>query len=263
MLADARSALRQHESEVFKFNYSDEGGTYDDALAALEYLLGHLRAVLLVVLEAAEMKESRALLNDSWRDFLSHKDGLKQTIDDGQYENCESPALTLMTQIIQGLRISTTKETNPEDAWKLSRLEGLLRDTPALVHGRKVHPETELDLQAIMHDYLRVCFPEFRFNPTIGGSIKNFRPDCGIPSISAAIEFKIVHTKEQVARAFSGIAEDTAGYRGSKDWTRFYAVMQAQPFMAESRVREDMKRIGAATWIPIVVNGPTKRLKQK
>ncbi len=110
-----------------------------------------------------------------------------------------------------------------------------------------------------MHDYLSACFPDFRLNPPIGGTLKTFKPDCGIASAGAAIEFKIVHTKEQVANAFSGIAEDTAGYKGSKDWTRFYAVLyQAQPFMLESHLRQDMKRIGAATWTPIVVNGPTK-----
>ena len=88
--------------------------------------------------------------------------------------------------------------------------------------------------------------------------------DCGIASVGAAIEFKFVRNKEEVAVAFSGIAEDTAGYKGSKDWTRFYAVIyQAQPFMLESQLRSDLKRIGAATWTPIVVNGPTESRAKK
>ncbi len=114
-----------------------------------------------------------------------------------------------------------------------------------------------------MHDYLSACFPELRLNPHIGGTLKTFKPDCGIASVGAAIEFKIVHAAEQVAIAFSGVAEDTAGYKGSKDWTRFYAVIyQAQPFMLESQLRRDFKRIGAATWIPIVVNGPAESTKK-
>ena len=32
---------------------------------------------------------------------------------------------------------------------------------------------------------------------------------------------------------------------------------QAEPFALESHFRNDLKRIGAATWTPIVVNGPT------
>ena len=80
--------------------------------------------------------------------------------------------------------------------------------------------------------------------------------------VGAAIEFKIAHNQDQMAIAFSGVAGDTAGYKGSKDWTRFYAVIyQAQPFMLESQLRSDLKRIGAAT--PIVVNGPTESRAKK
>src|SRR5437763_2950268 len=43
--------------------------------------------------------------------------------------------------------------------------------------------------------------------------------------IGAAVEFKFVHAKEEIAGAFSRVAEDTAGYKGSKDWRRFYAVI--------------------------------------
>ncbi len=54
------------------------------------------------------------------------------------------------------------------------RLEEMLRDTDNLVHRRKKAPANEINLQAIMHDYLKACFPSFVSNPQIGGSIKNF-----------------------------------------------------------------------------------------
>ena len=69
-----------------------------------------------------------------------------------------------------------------------------------------------------MHDYLRACFPDFRHNPKIGGSIKNFIFDCGIASVNAAIEFKIAHTEQQAIAAFTGVVEDVGGYKGSKEW---------------------------------------------
>jgi hypothetical protein len=63
---------------------------------------------------------------------------------------------------------------------------------------------------------------------------------------------------------FSGVAEDTAGYKGSKDWTRFYAVIyQVEPFMRVSKLMNELKRIGAENWNPIVVNGPTAPKKSK
>jgi hypothetical protein len=59
--------------------------------------------------------------------------------------------------------------------------------------------------------------------------------------------------------SFTGIVEDTGAYKGSKDWTRFYAVMyQAKHFILKSQLESDMKRIGAATWKAILVTGETK-----
>jgi hypothetical protein len=257
LLSNAKEALWDVEREVFgNPGYGDAGG-YAYPRGAMEAFLEELHDVLLVVLEAADMPETRASLINAWRGFLDG--GLGHTNDNEEFQNCESPALTFLDRLIQGLRITVSEAISSEEAWTLNRLEAMLRDTPGLVHRRPMPPANENELQKIMHDYLSACFPDFRPNPQIGGTLKNFKPDCGIASVGAAIEFKIVHNQEQMSIAFSGVAEDTAGYKGSKDWTRFYAVIyQAQPFMLESQLRSDLKRIGAARWIPIVVNGPTK-----
>lgn len=78
------------------------------------------------------------------------------------------------------------------------------------------------------------------------------------------MEFKFVRSREEAKTAASGTFEDTAGYRGSKDWVRFYSVIyQVQPIMLESHLRHDLKRLGAATWTPIVVNGSSDRTSDK
>jgi hypothetical protein len=258
LLSKAKEALWDIEREVFGNRaYRDTGG-YENPRAAMRTFLEELHDILLVILEAADMPETRASLIEAWPKFRDDK-GLAHANEDYEFEFCESPALTFLEHLIQGLRMTVSEAISSEEAWTLSRLEAMLRDTPGLVHRRKENPGNEIELQEIMHDYLGASFPDFRLNPPIGGTLKNFKPDCGIANVGAAIEFKIVHTEEQMATAFSGVAEDTAGYKGSKDWTRFYAVIyQAQPFMLESQLRSDLKRIGAATWIPIVVNGPTK-----
>jgi hypothetical protein len=265
VLSEAKSALRQVEREVFGLaSYGDKGGTYDYPLYAMEGHLLDLHDILLVVLEAADMPEARASLIENWKKFTSAKNGLRHTDDNGEYQSCESPTLTFLERLINGLRMTVTDEVSSEEAWTLARLEAMLRDTPGLLHRRKISPAKESDLQEVMHDYLSACFPDFVPAPQIGGTLKNFKPDCGIASVRAAIEFKIVHTKEQVAIAFSGVTEDTSGYKGSKDWTRFYAVVyQDEPFMLESHLRSDMKRIGAAMWKGFVVNAPTKKRAPK
>src|ERR1019366_7320260 len=173
-------------------------------------------------------------------------------------------AFTFVERLIKALHMTVSQQITSEQAWTLERLEAMLEDTPGLVHRQNEPPADEADLQEIMHDYLSAAFPDFRKNPHIGGTIKNFIPDCGIASVGAAIEFKIAHTKEKPVTAFTGIVEDTGGYKGSKDWTRFYAVMyQAKPFILKSHLQSDVKRIGAATWKAILVNGATKPRARK
>jgi REase_DpnII-MboI len=262
LLSQAKDALWQVEAEDHGYAYGDSVGRYEYPSDALKSFLDELHDVLLVVLEAADMPETRASLIEAWCGFTPGE-GRRHTIIN-KVGDLESPALTFLERVIQGLRMTVSEAISSEEAWTLSRLEAMLRDTPGLVHRRQKAPENEHELQKIMHDYLSACFPDFQFNPSIGGTLKTFKPDCGIASVDAAIEFKIVHTKEQVAVAFSGVAEDTAGYKGSKDWRRFYSVIyQAQPFMLESQLRSDLKRIGAATWTPIVVNGPAEKKASK
>lgn len=264
ILSQAKSALRQVEAEIFRTELFDPGGFFEFPRFALEGFLVELHDILLVVLEASEMPEARASLIEAWSGFTSTKAGLQRTKDDHELQYSDSPALSFLERLVRGLRSCVVPGLSSEAGWTLNRLEEMLRATSALVYARKRPPRREADLQETMHDYLKACFPDFRLNPDIGGGLKHFKPDCGIASVEAAIEFKIVHTKEQVAVAFTGIVEDTAGYKGSKDWTRFYAVMyQAQPFIAESHFRADMRRIGAATWTPIVVNGPTGARRRK
>jgi len=264
LLSKAKNALAQVEREVFHlWTYGNSGGTFEYPREAMAAFLQELHDVLLVVLEAAEMPEARKSLIKEWPAFTSPRSGLSRTDDNGEFQSSSSPALIFLERLIAGLRMSVIEEVSSEEAWTLSRLEAMLDDTAALVR-RRGPPANEADLQKTMHDYLSACFPDFRLNPPIGGSLKTFKPDSGIASVNAAIEFKIVQTEEEVAKAFSGIAEDTAGYKGSKDWTRFYAVIyQAQPFASKAQLRSDMKRIGATAWKTILVNGPTKKKQKK
>lgn len=256
ILGRAKDALWGIEKEVFGDPGHGLGGTYEYPRAAMAASLQELYNTLLVVLEAAAMPATRNSLVEEWRDFNGK--GLESTRDYDEFQSCDSPALVYLESIMQGLRMVASEAISSEEAWTLNRLEAMLRDTAPLVHRRGAPPANEIDLQKIMHDYLSASFPDFRHNPPIGGTLKSFKPDCGIASVDAAIEFKFVRTKEEVAVAASGIFEDTAAYKGSRDWTRFYSVIyQAQPFMLESHLRSDLKRIGAEIWTPIVVNGPT------
>src|ERR1700760_249487 len=153
-----------------------------------KWYLEELHTVLLFVLEAAEMLAARALLIEQWHIFTDK--GLDRTIDHQEFDYCESPALTFLERLIQGLRMSVSAELSSEAAWTLSRLEAMLQDTAALVHRRKATPGNEIEVQEIMHDYLSASFPDFVKNPSIGGTVKKFKPDCGVRGGGGALEVK-------------------------------------------------------------------------
>jgi len=265
LLSQTKRPLWEVEREVYGDpGYGNDQGGYEYPRFAMAGHLEELHDVLLVVLEAAQMPEARGSLVKAWRGFTAAKDGLRHTDDDDEGQNCQSPALTLVERLIKALCMTVRAEILSEEAWTLAKLEAMLDDTPGLVHRRGKALSNEADLQEIMHDYLSACFPDFRLNPPIGGTIKNFKPDCGIASVGAAIEFKLTHTKQKAIVSFTGVVEDTGGYKGSKDWTRFYAVMyQAKPFILKSHLQSDMKRIGVSTWKAILVNGDTKPKTRK
>jgi hypothetical protein len=258
ILSKAKRALLEVEMEAF--GGGDDLGGYESPTDAMAFHLEELYDHLLVVLEAAQMEQTRMDLIARWAEFKKDKNGLRNTKRFGDFDHLDSPSLEYIERIVSALRMTVNNQLSGEDAWNLARLEEMLEDTSNLVLRRGKAPANEGELQEIMHDYLRACFPDFVFNPKIGGAIKSFIPDCGIRRINAAIEFKIAHTKDEAVKAYGGIVEDTAGYKGSKDWTRFFAVIyQAKPFLPKSHLRSDMQRIKAATWTPILVNGATTR----
>jgi hypothetical protein len=227
------------------------------------WLFDQLYDQLLVVLEASEMPEARANLIMKWAEFKKQTDGLRHTDQFGGFDHLTSPVIEFIDNLVSALRMTVSNEITSEEAWALERLEEMLNDADTLVHRRGKAPSSEKEFQDIMHDYLSACFSHFETNVQIGGGIKNFKPDCGISNINAAIEFKLAHDEQAARVAFSGVVEDTAGYKGSKQWTRFYAVIyQAKPFLQKSHMKRDMKRIGAATWTAILLNGKTTPKKR-
>jgi len=254
LLSEAKRALWDVQKEVFGI---PSNGGYAYPREALKGLLDELCDVLLVVLDAADMRETRASLINKWRVFI-HDRGLGHTNDHQGFQNCDSPALTFLDRLIKGLRIAVGKPIPNDEGWTVRKLDEVLRNTSVLVCKRQSPPADEDDLKKIMHNYLHACFrDDFRRNPTVGGILKDFKPDCGIASVGAAIEFKFIRTKEKTGVAVSSIVEDANGYKGSKDWTRFYAVIyQAESFISESDLQNELKRSEATEWTAIVVNGP-------
>jgi hypothetical protein len=170
--------------------------------------------------------------------------------------------LEYLHNVHHGLRAMLYSPETSLQKYLFERLCEILRETPVLLRQRAIHPNGEMDVQGVMHDYLKVVFPDFVPNPQISGVIRSFKPDCGIRNLGVAIEFKYVNSAAEIKSALTGIFEDIAGYSGSKDWTRFVSVIyQTAPFESESRFREELRKAKATSWTPILVNGNGDRKK--
>jgi len=261
LLGKAQDALTQIEAERYGYPENVKPIGYADPEVALSISLNHLKERLMVLLEAADLRDTRASLDTAWQAFKAKPNGLSAVFNDDEYQYTYSPALTYLQGIVETLQTCVDRGLSSVEAAELGRLEWILQRTAVLVHQREESISREMDLQKFMHDYLSAAFPDFVKNVRIPGGLKNFDPDCGIRGLGAAVEFKLVHTKDEVGRAISGVIEDIGGYRGSKDWTRFYSVFyQEHPFMTEAQVRKELHRAGGKdSWTPFVVNGVTKQ----
>jgi hypothetical protein len=252
-LDDTRGAKRQIEAEVAGEPVT--GDSYEAPKAALTSILNDIHEVLLVVLEAADLPQTRSCLIKKWRE-LQQGGGIGASSYDHRFGYLECLSFEYISTLIKGLRLASGDAMNSQESYELAKLETLLRKTPALIHRRRIKPAGEMQLQEIMHDYLSAYFTEYQHPLTIPGIVKDFKPDGGIRNLRTAIEFKYANSREEVARSLGGIFEDAGGYSGSLDWTRFYSLIyQTEAFESEDRVRSEMIRAGLVTWKAILVTG--------
>lgn len=222
------------------------------------YLVDNIRgcgAMFSVGLDALGLTESRHEFLENWKKI--EKAGFdKRRLSDGSAW-MESEALTYLKDIHAGLRALGTDPHHSMNEYMFGRLHSILSSTAVLLRKRLVTPSRELDIHRVMHEYLEAFFQEdFVRDFEITGPLTNFKPDCGIRGLGVAIEFKYADSEQKVKTALRGILEDVAGYSGSKDWTRFVAVIyQTEAFVPPGKFEAELRRVKAHSWLPILVNG--------
>lgn len=258
ILKDCQRAITDWERCSFYGQSSDE--EQEQAAEQLEYYLRKFRHQIALVLEAVGMPSTRTLLLRELRKLEGEGAGFRAVEFYPEHDAIVSRPLTLLRDTVEGLQLLSGKQESPVDTFLRERFVEILRDTGHLVHKRRVDPKNEHDVQLVMRDYLEVVFPDFVKEFDIPGVLKNFKPDGGVRSLKAAVEFKFADSEAEVVRALSGLFEDSAGYAGSDDWTTFYSVVyMTGPHATESRFKSDIRRGGLRAWTPILVQGPGGR----
>jgi hypothetical protein len=262
-LENASDALQTIEGAVLYNQASKE--EREEAEEMLEYYIGHAYELVSLALEVAGLDDTRTRLLEKLKEFRDKPNGLT-AIDVVRGEVVDSKPLSYLQTIVQGMRGSIGEGLSTKEAFGLSKLEMILEKTAYLVQKRGISPKSEKDVQDVMDDYLGAFFSDYSKGFSIPKGIKNFKPDGGVPSLNAAIEFKFADSEQEVKQELGQIYEDKGGYSGSKDWTRFYTVLyQTQHFVSEDAFKAAVFAGGRVNWTPIIkaATGARKPKKAK
>jgi hypothetical protein len=145
----------------------------------------------------------------------------------------------------------------------LPRLERILQGTPRLISDRGIEPCKESEVRRVLYQTLIHFFPDTVREVPIAKVSKTYKPDIGIRTLKAAVEFKFCASEEELKRAIGGVFEDVSGYAGSEDWQNFYAVFYiTDHFMTQAQAEADfnLSRVDRR-WKPLLVHGHGARRK--
>jgi hypothetical protein len=167
-----------------------------------------------------------------------------------------------LNAITSHIRIDS--ESEYENTSSSHLLEQILRGTPKMLSDRKILPKNESEVRNAVYENLIHVFPGTTRDIPIAKVSKTYKPDIGIIRLKCAIEYKFVDSLEQTKVAIGGIFEDIQGYAGSKDWTKFYAVIyMTDHFMTQDQIEEEFKLLNVAHhWKPLIVFGKGERIKK-
>ncbi len=205
------------------------------------------------LLEALELPVSLAELKTGYERFRN-ADRIKVEVD--EFGNPYPLVLEFLSMHANPLMSSASDRPD-----ELRRLERILQGTAYLVKNLKTEPSKEVDVRNVLYATLIHVFPDTVREVPIAKVSKSYRPDIGIRSLKAAVEFKFCDSEEELKRAIGGVFEDVSGYEGSEDWKNFYAVFYTTDlFMTLAQVEAEFRLSKVdRRWKPIMVHGKGTR----
>jgi hypothetical protein len=226
----------------------------------LVYFVKQLYTQTMIALDHLGLAGSRADLARAWDSFV--KSGLEKVTFYPEPGAVGSEVYDYLDAVIDGLRAIEPRSAEDRDSRpELLQLEKLLNRTAYILQKRSVVPSKEKDVHDVMDEYLEAIYgADYCREFSIPGTVKNFRPDSGIRSLGAVIEFKFAKDPQGLKTATSGLFEDAAGYKASADWKKYYSViyMTGAHGTAEQLLAA-FEQAGMIDWTPILVTGTGAR----
>lgn len=144
----------------------------------------------------------------------------------------------------------------------MSMLESILKNTAGIISDMGLEPEKELDVDHAIARIVRYTFPDFVNKPEISKVITNYKPEFGVKSLGALVEYKFAVDEPGVKVALEGISADMVNYAGDPNWGKFYAVIYTtHPILHADVVEEHFKSSfkHGDHWTIVFVNGPGRQ----
>lgn len=254
---NVRSAWRTFAD--YEAHLMTSGGEPEVHEEILEHEIEALYVHLMFILEALEL---RSLLVEFKDGFQRYRKNLT-AISVSRLGEAYPPALEYIRRYASPLRAAFDL-ANPE-VDKLQQLERILLGTPKIVRDRNIEPCRENDVRNALYELLLHVYPDTVREVPIGKVSKTYKPDIGIPSLKAAIEYKFATTAGELKKAIGGVFEDVGGYAGSEDWKNFFAVFYAtDAFLTPAQVEAEFRLSGIdKSWTPLIVTGKGERRSRR
>ncbi len=143
-------------------------------------------------------------------------------------------------------------------------LRRILKGTPKIIADRGIEPQKESDVQREVYNTLIHIFPDTLREIPIPKEVTTYKPDIGVRSLECAIEYKFVDNEKEAKKFLGGIYEDMFAYEGTKDWTKFYAIIyMTDNFFTQEQINSQLSVSKVKkNWEVILVYGRGQREKR-
>jgi hypothetical protein len=221
----------------------------------LRVLIEQVRQRILLMCDVACLNAFLANFGEGWKQF---KNPTQLTLAPW-IGVLYCPALEFLADCLNSIEVVVprTEESARTSSDRMRILEQVLRGTSKIIWDRKLEPSKESEIRNAVYDVLIHVFPDTVREVPIAQVSKIYKPDIGVRSLKAAVEYKFADNESEARSLLGGIYEDIHGYAGSEDWKTFFAVLyMTGNFLTLDQVIAEWQMTNVPhSWKPIVVTG--------
>lgn len=174
-----------------------------------------------------------------------------------------SPVQVFLRKFFMALQLDAPDAISGSQQAGLAILENIIMGTATIMDEAQITPTCESDINRLMKPIIRAAFPDSIPSPPIPSVVKTYKPEMGVPSLGALVEYKYADSQQEMKQCLDGIFADSRGYTADGRWTRFYAVFfQTGAFYNQLQMDAQFKQCGIHdSWKAIVLVGKGTKKK--